>query len=385
MLYARALLADREHHAHAREDLLARLALYDPEGRRRGHLDTPGKLSIQTAPAGARAALLRYEEDDRRGLRLVPVRDLGETPIEDVALPPGSYMLSFEMPGRAETRYPVLLAREERLSVHVPLPEAARVPEGFAYVAPGRFLFGSAAEEEARRTFYNTPPLHEATTGAYLIAREETTYADLIAFLRALPPEERARRAPRVASLSGAVELKELPGSTFQLRLQPTTHAYTARTGEKLHYEGRDRRADQDWLRFPVTGVSSEDAEAYVAWLSATGSMPGARLCTEHEWERAARGADGRDYPHGDHLDPDDANLDLTYGKEPLAFGPDEVGSHPASRSPFGVDDLCGNALGVDAIVAFVSERARAPGRGLLLRPAHRPTPEPAGPRAHDP
>ena len=36
-------------------------------------------------------------------------------------------------------------------------------------------------------------------------------------------------------------------------------------------------------------------------------------------------------------------NIDQTYGKEPLAFGPDTVGLHPASRSPFGVDDMAGN------------------------------------------
>jgi formylglycine-generating enzyme required for sulfatase activity len=33
----------------------------------------------------------------------------------------------------------------------------------------------------------------------------------------------------------------------------------------------------------------------------------------------------------------------VTYGREPLAFGPDEVGSHPASRSPVGADDMAGN------------------------------------------
>ena len=83
-------------------------------------------------------------------------------------------------------------------------------------------------------------------------------------------------------------------------------------------------------------------AAAYLAWLSADGGVPGARLCTEIEWERLARGADARAYAHGDLLRPADAN----YG-EPGSiyggYGPDEVGTHPASRSVFGADDLVGN------------------------------------------
>src|SRR6185503_7285159 len=98
------------------------------------------------------------------------------------------------------------------------------------------------------------------------------------------------------------------------------------------------RQREHDWRRFPVIGISAEDAIAYAAWLARTGRVPGARLCTEVEWERAARGADGRTYP-GDHeFAPDDANIDVTHGKNDK--GPDEVGSHPASRSPFGVEDM---------------------------------------------
>ena len=59
---------------------------------------------------------------------------------------------------------------------------------------------------------------------------------------------------------------------------------------------------------------------------------------------RAARGADTRTYPHGNTLLRDDANIDATYGRVPGTFGPDAVGSHPASNSPFGLRDMAGNA-----------------------------------------
>jgi formylglycine-generating enzyme required for sulfatase activity len=82
---------------------------------------------------------------------------------------------------------------------------------------------------------------------------------------------------------------------------------------------------------------------AYAAWLDRTGKLPGARLCSEVEWERAARGADGRPYPGGSQLAPDDANLDVTHGVGKA--GLDEVGSHLGSTSPFGLFDMCGNAF----------------------------------------
>jgi formylglycine-generating enzyme required for sulfatase activity len=42
-------------------------------------------------------------------------------------------------------------------------------------------------------------------------------------------------------------------------------------------------------------------------------------------------------------MNPDDANFDATYAKDPTAMGLDEVGEHPASDSPFGIADLSGN------------------------------------------
>ena len=87
------------------------------------------------------------------------------------------------------------------------------------------------------------------------------------------------------------------------------------REGEKLRLP-RAERSEQDWLLLPVAGISFHDARAYAEWLSRTGRVPGARPCTEFEWERTARGDDDREFPSGDVLRPADANFDATYGKQ---------------------------------------------------------------------
>ncbi len=109
-------------------------------------------------------------------------------------------------------------------------------------------------------------------------------------------------------------------------------------------YPGWDPPTDhQDWRRFPVVGISGEDARRYAGWLDTTRRLPGARLCSEVEWERAARGADGRSYPGGSAIAAGDANIDATHPDK--LTGLEEIGSHPASVSPFGLEDTVGNAF----------------------------------------
>jgi formylglycine-generating enzyme required for sulfatase activity len=210
------------------------------------------------------------------------------------------------------------------------------------FIPPGEFWFGDI-DEKLRTDFLDTVPIHRRSTGSYLIARHETTYRQWIAFLDELPAAQQSAHAPDVASAhKGSLKLGRSGGS-WQLTFHPTSQRYTARAQEPFVYVGRTRRAEQPWLDFPVAAISPADVEQFLAWQRRTGKVPGARLCTEAEWERAARGADDRVYPHGDELARDDANFDLTYGRVDSAFGPDAVGSHPASRSPFGLDDLAGN------------------------------------------
>jgi formylglycine-generating enzyme required for sulfatase activity len=303
-------------------------------------------LTLESTPPGADVTLERYV--DRAGYRvLVGAKSLGKTPIAGHSLGdgPGSYRLTFVAGGRVEVRYPVLLGRGEEVRLSVDLPAKERIPEGLVYVPPGRFLYGSTDPEPLRRGFINTVPLHELRTEGFAIGRNEVTFAEWLDFLRALPPSERKVRMPDMMTREWGVQLEEDPTGAYRVVFVVSGERKVAGEGEMLSFPARNKRAEQDWRQFPVSGVSMEDAVAYVEWLAATGMVPGARLCTEYEWERAARGADDRVYPHGDAIRAEDANYDETYGRTTGAFAPDEIGSHPTSLSPFGLEDMAGNVL----------------------------------------
>jgi formylglycine-generating enzyme required for sulfatase activity len=301
-------------------------------------------VTLRAEPAGASLVLERHFRDQaaRRGQwTRVDLPASGA-----VALEAGSYRVLARADGRADVSVPFELRRGDptKPTIDVKLPPRASVPEGMVYIAGGESWFGDA-DEQLRTQFLATVPIHRRKTAAFLMARNETTYAEWIAFLEAQPAAERAKHLPDAsATTHGSVSLRQV-GGAWQFTLNTTSNRYVVKSGETFVYAGRQRLARQDWLQFPVAGVSLLDVEPYLGWLRSSGKVPGARLCDEVEWERAARGADDRLFPNGDELGAEDANFDITYGRVGSAYGPDAVGSHPASRSPFGIDDLAGNVL----------------------------------------
>ncbi len=87
----------------------------------------------------------------------------------------------------------------------------------------------------------------------------------------------------------------------------------------------------------PVVGVTAFEAEAYCRWLSAVKKKL-ARLPTEQEWERAARGDDGRPFPWGELFDSSLANTFESEREETV-----DAGSIEGDASPYGVAGMCGN------------------------------------------
>lgn len=345
-LFERALGAERDRSTHQLEDLLQRLSVYDVDGSRRARWQAPGRVKLQVQPDNAHVLLGRYASDAQQKRRLNGVRELNAESRAQLSLLPGSYLLVVSAPGYSEVTMPFVIARNDDLRLDLTLPKQANVPRGFVYIPTGSSLFGSA-DESMRKSFLSTVPLHRVVTKAFLIAKHETTYGEWIEYLNSLPVPQRSALLSRPAkgNMGGSVALKQLPDGSYQLSLQPVSTEATAHASQPFVYPARSQRAQQNWLRFPVGGVTRDDAAAYAAWLHGSGRVAGARLCSEVEWERAARGADDREFPHGDQLEPSDANHDATYARNNAALGPDEVGSFPASRSPFGVDDLAGNVF----------------------------------------
>jgi len=97
------------------------------------------------------------------------------------------------------------------------------------------------------------------------------------------------------------------------------------------YLEGRPQRKAFDADQQPACGVTWLDSFAFCRWL-------GGRMPSEAEWEKAARGTDGRIFPWGNSFDPMRLDCAESQNKRTVA-----VGTYPGGRSPYGCYDMAGN------------------------------------------
>jgi eukaryotic-like serine/threonine-protein kinase len=287
-------------------------------------LSAMATLSVRSDPPGAQVLVARYDERDRV---LVPseARPVGRTPREHIELEPGSYLVILRLPGYREARYPVLLRRGSRHQADVSLYTEAEVGEGFVHVPGGPFIMGGDPEA------IDALPRQEVVVPDFAIARFPITMREYCAYLDALErddPAEAERRAPHNLKETYAASVKRGENG----RWEPHDLVIEGEAREKYPPE------DGHFWNVPIHLVHWFGARAYCQWRSDELGTT-IRLPSEAEWEKAARGVDGRFFPWGDRFD---ATFCLMRHSRSWLQQPEPIGTFPTDESPYGVRDVAG-------------------------------------------
>ena len=302
-MYENAVLnGDRESQAR----LGYWLEVFDPAQRELLRREV-GALYLHVRPASADVQLWQCVADGMTLKRVRP-KTLKSSPLLLERVPAGQYIISIGHPdhkNRIESSLRVHPGVTTRLSINLYHPHVA--PEYFKHIPSGTFtsgprdggLFGSS--EIALPDFFMM--CHPVTNKAYL------------EYLRSIKDQKPAEARARTPRRSGDQE------SLWSWSNDEVTYL-----------------ADEGWSDdMPVVGVSLDDARHYAQWLSDR-DQRAYRLPTYHEWEKAARGPDGRVFPWGDLWD-----ARFVAGPETWDHHlPPTVSLMSTDRSVYGIEDLVG-------------------------------------------
>ncbi len=186
-------------------------------------------------------------------------------PFEIEKIETGSYVLQVTCADGRLIPFPVYIDRGERKQVELMIPES--IPEGMVYVPGGDFIKGGSASRFYRK--------HRDSLPAFFIKKYEVTVDEYLEFWRTI----------------GDAELKS--EYTSRIRFRPEDRRFVDAWDDQGNLT--DERLS---LAFPVVGIPRVAAEAFCKWKSRQTSRI-LRLPQAAEWEKAARGVDGRTYVWG--------------------------------------------------------------------------------------
>ncbi len=291
-----------------------------------------GSLYLRTSPPGATFAIRRITRDAKQ--MSVPSKFIwahGKTPIDGLDLPCGHYVVELEHPKGPRITYPIFIERGEswgQPSWHggifkdkdwtVPVPSHKDIDaKAWGLVPGGPFL--SIVNRD-------TNPASGQSTwlwlDSFLMKRLEITGSEYAEFLAAQNNNEQ-----RLLQAPFKVVPRQPDGNLQEVFMVPATTTLSP----PLYR--------QTMLLAPVASISQRNARDFATWATtAYGSE--VRLPTSLQWEKAAKGIDGRLYPWGNHFDEEYIHpCGFIDGK---LVPPQPTPEDSKDRSPYGILELSG-------------------------------------------
>jgi serine/threonine-protein kinase len=265
-----------------------------------------GILDVTSNPMGAEIKYLPMKPNVDQVLLLKNAVRAGKSPL-NIRMNEGFFLLLARSPGREEVRYPVEVKCAAKNTFDIFIPP--KVPKGTVYIPAGSFYSGTDEDKSK---------MHRVYLPGYFISKYEVTFGEYLKFWRSIRGKHIRNRYMAKYVMNGV--RREYVDVWDQLgNLKP-----------------------QFKPDMPVVGITGEAAVDYCRWLGKQIGMP-CRLPTSLEWEKAARGVDGRFYVWGDEYRPDVA-LTLDNQKAAAKYKiAAEPGRFEDDKSVYGVYDLGGN------------------------------------------
>lgn len=267
-----------------------------------------GTLKVSTTPPGAAVVIYKLVDKGDGILSEIEPKELGMSPVGEFMISKGSYLLKIKSANRPEVLYPVAINHGEKENPDIYIPES--LPADMAYIPGGTFFIGG---ENSR--YYRS---HEIRIPGFFIKRHEVTFAEYLEFWKDLKDKDDKQR--------------HISKVIFDASERTFADAWDS--------EGKLIGPLRENL--PVVGILHDSAVAYCEWLSGkTGNV--FMLPTAEQWEKAARGVDGRNFPWGDGFNVKYANINENSEarKKFGYFAP--PGSFQNDLSVYGLFDMGGN------------------------------------------